>query len=640
MIRRRRYSRSFGWAMCSSVLIFCCSSPAATWHVNVASGSDANTGQAADAAFKTIQKACDRVSPGDVVTVYPGVYCESVQLKRAGAPGKPIVFKADAVEEGRVIITGADRAIREGKVEWKLVDVQLQLYSAPLDHQPTRALYSGADLYPYPDLARLKQFSLTDKMSGPKHGFAYSDQEKRVYVRLNTSGRYGPADPSKQVMSFSPYGIGRSWAGTAIAGPEHYNFGVLSDGPAHVVIDGFTFETPGIAGVYVAGSDVIVRNCWFLGCKTGVGGRQNPKGEAKLTAAEYKTMTNRVTIEYCNFTQYPAFSDARDALLEAKRAIAAGKPAPEGYFWWQRKGSSSGSQGLFSNNTYEVGIASFIGQDWEIHHNLMSDVFEALSYVGAGTSENLRFHDNIVAGAADNAIETENHAANMRIYRNLFVDCFEPVSWQPLNGLPWPGPIYVYENVIYDTPENATLWDGIWPSRSWLKAGADPKNWEAYNKHMKDVPKDAPADPPAPGFLVYNNTVYFPAGNFLTTLGQNRQYRNFRLFNNIFVCRQFNLRSPTYRAPAMEFSHNLYAPPPATQPSAVADLIAGEGGTVLAGVEAIGWVAPPKDFSLKSGSPAVGAGISLPVAPEAFKDIGAVPFGKTWSPPQVGPQPR
>jgi hypothetical protein len=157
---------------------------------------------------------------------------------------------------------------------------------------------------------------------------------------------------------------------------------------------------------------------------------------------------------------------------------------------------------------------------------------------------------------------------------------------------------------------------------------------------MQDVPKDSPAEVPGAGFLVYNNTVYFPGGNFLTTLGQNRQYKNFRFLNNIFVCREFNLRNKAYRAPSMEFSHNLYAPAPGHASAAVADLVAGGGGKLLTKVDEIKWTSAPEDFSLKAGSPAVGAGVEIPGAPEASQDLGAIPLGKTWTPLIVGPQPR
>ena len=60
--------------------------------------------------FQTISSAAQVAGPGDMVLVGPGVYRESVRLrKNEGAPDAPIKFIA--AKFGSVILTGAYRLI-------------------------------------------------------------------------------------------------------------------------------------------------------------------------------------------------------------------------------------------------------------------------------------------------------------------------------------------------------------------------------------------------------------------------------------------------------------------------------------------------------------------------------------------------
>lgn len=78
-------------------------------------GFDAFPGHSRRFALRTIQAALDRVEPGETILIWPGVYRESIHLRRGGLPGRPIVLRSAV--PGRALITaaadpGAERAWR------------------------------------------------------------------------------------------------------------------------------------------------------------------------------------------------------------------------------------------------------------------------------------------------------------------------------------------------------------------------------------------------------------------------------------------------------------------------------------------------------------------------------------------------
>ena len=92
--------------------------------VNAPSGGNGSEKQ----PFNTIQAAADRVNPGDTVIIKPGVYFGAVHIKRFGTKDAPVTFRADKVKKNRVIVTGADKAIRTKAVKWQLHDAKTQTY--------------------------------------------------------------------------------------------------------------------------------------------------------------------------------------------------------------------------------------------------------------------------------------------------------------------------------------------------------------------------------------------------------------------------------------------------------------------------------------------------------------------------------
>lgn len=604
---------------------------AATYHVDGAHGDDGVDGLSPAQAWLTIQHAADAVMPGDTVIVHPGVYFEHVTLNTHGTADQPIVFKADRVQRNRVILTGANPAIRRGQVKWQLMDASLGLYALAYDGPlPSRVLYDQVDLYPYRSLDALKQFLPIPKGIGPQHGYFHDASNRILYVRLHPGGRYGSIDPNKHVMAVGPQ-TGEQFDGTLITMPQHYNLGVLGKGDAYVTLDGFTFETPGVAGVYVQANHVTVSNSWFLGCHSGVGGNYqeaittDPAGEDYFSLvydlSQVDQAASDITIAHCHYTQFPAFDDAVESIELAQQH-------PEDFIrivWWSRKASS---QGLPTDHLkYEIGIASRIGRNWDIHHNRIDNTFEGLSCHAVSGSVGLQVHDNLFKGICDNAVECEEHARDLHIYRNRIVDTFEAISWQPIKGTPWPGPVYIDGNAIYDTPEYADLWAKAWPGRGVFKIGANRHNWRR-NAHMKEVTSDH-ASIPLPGLLIHNNTIWHPYGRLLTVIGGYAiDLQPVYMFDNMMAVDHWHAMHSTGKTYAdgkgpMHFTRNLCAPVHAELPGPGA-VVAGQDGKVLENAELL-FLNDPASGNLTpmATSPAMGHATLNPSAVRSYSHLGS-----------------
>lgn len=614
-----------GFAAC---LAAAAAGAATVHHVSGTTGADDRDGLTPESAVATIQEAARRAGPGDRIVVARGVYYGPIELDLRGTAERPITLEAEDRSRGAVIITNANRALREGEVAWERVDAETGLYRAPLRAATCRVLYSGVDLQPYASLEGLGAFTTEGGLPGPAHGYYHDAEGGWLYVRLHASGRYGDTDPARHVVSAGTR-TGAGHAGTGYNGPTFFNLGLMARGDLHVVVDGFTFETPGFSGVHVNGSQVTVRHAWFLGCRAGVTGRRESRDPAMTS--------NHVTVEYCDYTQYPAFDDMQEVVWH--RRPAAGAPRYPLY-WWSRKGGKGVS-------TYETGICGLVGSDWTVRHNRVHNAFEGLSTWSLRWSKRLDIHDNVFERLVDNAIELEDHAEDMRIRRNLIVDVVEPLSWQPLGGAPWPGPAYIYENVIVsDGAMNRLIEAASGHSPGWFKAGASQQNWTAaWNEaHMRDVPRDAVRAPGA-GIVVFNNTVIFPGGRFLNRVQpRDRRFENFHFVNNVIVARSFGQHGEAYEGANMAFRNNVWM-----DDSASADgsggWFAGEGGVVLERPPSDDWT--PEGLLAAEGAGLRGRGVPVPEAAalggewaEAVPHIGAIAHGDTWTRPVVGPQPR
>lgn len=637
ILRSRRPFLLIGWIAISLTT--------AAWarelHVDAAQGNDDNHGLAAGHAWQSLQHAVNQVRAGDTVWVHPGVYPGALRLFAKGTPEAPIIFRATEIAENRVVITNAHRDIRDGTRVWRLEDAERKLYSVPFEwDMPARVLYDGVDLYPFSNVDHLKALTTKDNGPGPRHGYAFDAAAHRLYVRLHIDGRYGSRDPNEHLMAVAPP-TGLQREGTLVGAPHHYGFGVLESGDAHVIFDGFTFETPGVAGVYTEANHVTVRRSWFRGCRTGVAGNYQDRLTTDPTGTDYFSMrldrTNQqraaanVTIEYCDYSQYPAHHDAVEVMRSPLRHEAERDPM----VMWARKDN----RGLPDQRyTYEIGIAARIGRDWTVRRSYVHDAFEGLSCHSVWASVGLRVEENIFERMIDNAVETEDHAADMTVQRNVIIDALEPFSFQPIRGEPWPGPVKFVQNIIINSPELIDVWLPPRPHpRGAFKLGIKTNTWER-NPHLRGQERPREFHLAPPGFIIAHNTVLFPGGRLITTQGDIRApIHGIKFFNNVLVTDYLTSRNPErpgFYSGHFEFAGNAVAPARPGEPGP-GEIPAENGGHMFPDVAALGLdkaiLRPQPDSPLRGAAqPIADLTLNLP-------DLGALQPGDTWYPLQVGP---
>ncbi len=631
---------------------------AKTIYVDVNSKSPTQDGSAEN-PFEKIQAAADIAEPGDTVLVNPGVYYESVTLRKSGTKEKPIIFKAVKNGEYDTVITAANRQIREGNVVWKCEDEDLQLYSIPYPRNTSSVLYNGARMLGYTSLEELKSFECwsgaredSETTEGYPHGFYWDEREKKLYVHIGENDKYGSQNPNQNLMCIGgPYyekatvnGVVDDGYRKGAISTDSYNFGIVTEDSANVLLSGFTFETPGWCGVFVRANDVTVRDCWFRGCMSGVTGGRYTMHDTFVS--------ENVTVENSDWNLWPTFEDAMDKVRQPEQKF------PYRYYWWCTKAT------LRSLMDYESGaFCQQAGRNWTIRNNMIASCLDAMSWamsdgyyvkveqtnINKENADGVKIYGNRFERCLDNAIEFENHAKNIDVYDNEFVNIFLPISWQPLGGTPWPTNIKVHHNVFYDEQWMIDLFleKANYPLE-WLKFGASASQWAtAYSMRGEALESGVPVRPiimQDKGFWVYNNSVYIPKGYTSEVVGlltgKDQDYNNSYVFNNLIYCRAQTEDQPfrTYIKPG-EFvprdkngqgwmhRNNLFIP---SNPGEVELVKESETGKSYESFEEAGITMDGMVWKLDADSKARGAGVQIEGEIRDTTDIGPVPYGERW----------
>jgi DNA-binding winged helix-turn-helix (wHTH) protein len=187
-----------------------------TLHVSPG-GRDSNTGASAEHALRTIQRAADMARPGDVVLIHPGIYRQSVHVRRSGTWIQPIAFRGAGPD---VILDGADERIAAG-VKWKPIGEAVHVHTSGF--QTTHVSTEQGRLFNYRSLDDLRALR-----AGAPGGF-FADKD-RLFLKF-----FDGSSPSDHVIHAGRLDRGfvlekLSWV--SIEGLQFRHFGGSNDGVA------------------------------------------------------------------------------------------------------------------------------------------------------------------------------------------------------------------------------------------------------------------------------------------------------------------------------------------------------------------------------------------------------------------------
>ncbi|OGG03988.1 MAG: hypothetical protein A3F83_01680 [Candidatus Glassbacteria bacterium RIFCSPLOWO2_12_FULL_58_11] len=146
-------------------------------------GDDQNKGTV-ESPLATIQKAADLARPGDIVRITPGIYRESVTVRRPGKPGAYISFIA---RDKGVVLSGADPEYDNVQASGKWQAEGGGVYSTEAGHRTHYLAVDGVRLYHYLTPPEFEEF-----ICGAPGGWYQDENSGRLFVRLSSD-----ADPGR-----------------------------------------------------------------------------------------------------------------------------------------------------------------------------------------------------------------------------------------------------------------------------------------------------------------------------------------------------------------------------------------------------------------------------------------------------------
>jgi len=338
-------------------------------------GFDGFLGQSRRLAVRTIQRATWIAEPGETILIWPGIYRESVRLKRGGLPGRPLVLRG-AVPGQAVISGGADPGVMRS---WQWRPVGPRLWSTAVDWRVPGLRWNGIAAFRSRSLQQLRSLC-----ARPGAWPAFSSQEHQLWLCL--PGGEMPRPEQLEVRRPMP---------------------VRTRSGGHQV-----------ASLWIEAPYVEVRDLRF---------------DFVVMAAIQLWHADHVLIENNHFDSADvAIND--NASLRPPQAIRIRHNLSSCYplFEWSRYGWLSWQELYGYSNCSLVWLR---GQDIELDHNIILQAGDGIKLSPDGGS-NRAWH-NLIVETTDDAFEFDGAARHFRVDNNLIINPFvafaiSPVSTGPL----------------------------------------------------------------------------------------------------------------------------------------------------------------------------------------------------------------
>jgi hypothetical protein len=291
------------------------------------------------------------------------------------------------------------------------------------------------------------------------------------------------------------------------------------------------------------------------------------------------------------------------------------------------------------------------GQGHVVAHNYLANWHDAIDVATYGNPDgapnviddrlpvSIDFYGNDMFNMGDNCIESDGGAHNIRVFRNrCFNVASQALSAQPMYG----GPVYFYQNLVYNAPASGAMKfvatpAGVLVSNNTFVGGVNARG-PASNVHFRNnlIVSQEEADP------------VFAVGTY--TSYSSSDYNAFRLNPGKAGAFEWNTPktgvSADYKSAPVVHRYNSL--------KEYSDASGQEKHSVLVDYDTFMRVSMPDrtdpqrlykpdglDFGLRPGSPAIDAGIELPSITDGFTgnapDIGAFETGRPL--PHYGPRP-
>jgi hypothetical protein len=209
-------------------------------------GNDLNPGTDPAAPLRTIQRAADLAQAGDLVLIQPGVYRESVTVRRSGTATQPIVFRGSP----GAVVDGADATIAAG-VPWTAGDGGV--HSHATGFATGHVVTDAGRLYRYASLAALQGLA-----AGAPGGFFFDGATLHVKFADGSA----PAGHAMQVARLEDGFLidGRSFVRVESLeirhfGASSYGKGVYLRYSTDCTVVACRIHEVGSAGIWVKGGD-------------------------------------------------------------------------------------------------------------------------------------------------------------------------------------------------------------------------------------------------------------------------------------------------------------------------------------------------------------------------------------------------
>lgn len=325
-----------------------------------------------------LQAALDAASPGDILSLAPGTYYERVIVKKGGAPGKPLVIRAEA--PGTAILSGADPAWDRRQPEFELIgEPEVGVYQTPVPYPVWAAMSDGRVLR---RCESLHELSYDSPHAGPRaswlnEGFFW--ENGIFYLRARDPkqpGRIQILRESKLDIALKPIRNGHFLQTRAIY--------LMSDAD-YVTIEGLRIFMGGNVGIEMLPDfenarmpdHITIRDCLFSGCAQGI------------VSTWGGTCTQDLLVEYCEYGFWPSWGWAWNGSYDAARFMI---PA---------------------------------GDNMTIRHNIVHDTFDPFQFrspwvPGGYKPPRIDVHHNLLYRIKDDAFELEYVAPMfVRVHHNI-----------------------------------------------------------------------------------------------------------------------------------------------------------------------------------------------------------------------------